>query len=338
MTDFLFTPLESLSPGLAITLVLVLGAEFVNGWTDAPNAITTIVSTRSLSLRKSILLAVILNTMGAISGTEVAATIGKGIVNPEIINFQTVGAAMSAIIIWSIAAWKYGLPTSESHALVAGLIGAGLATAGPEVLLELGCLKVFIGLIFSTFFGLAGSYFLTKITGKISANFPPRATLRLFGRLQILSASFMAFSHGSNDGQKFIGAFTLALLLGGVIEKFFVPFWVIILCAIFMGIGTSFGGWRIIKTMGIKMVELETYQGFSAETSAAATIIFASHLGIPLSTTHTIGTSIMGSGLAARKNSLRWRVVKNIIIAWLLTFPICGIIAFAAVFLFQFIY
>lgn len=322
---------------LLIVLFLILAAEFVNGWTDAPNAITTVVSTRVLSLKKSIILAVVLNIVGAMSGTAVAATIGKGIIKPEVIGLQTVAAAMVAIIIWSTLAWKYGMPTSESHALIAGLTGAGLATAGPEVLLWSGWQKVFIGLGFSTFLGLSGAYLFTKIVRKISSNLSPNTNRRIFGRFQILSASFMAFGHGSNDGQKFIGAFTLALLLGGAIENFAVPIWVIFLCAGVMGLGTSFGGWRIIKTLGIKMVKLETYQGFSAETSAAATITLASHFGIPLSTTHTIGTSIMGTGIARRRGTLRLGIVKNIVLAWILTFPVCGLIAFAVTKIFQII-
>lgn len=313
---------------LIITVFLILGAEFVNGWTDAPNSIVTIVSTRTLSLRKSIVLATLLNIAGAMSGTAVAATIGKGIVRPETINLTTVAAAMIAIILWSSIAYRKGLPTSESHALIAGLSGAALATSGFDVILWSGWQKVILGLIFSTFLGFGSAFLMTKAVRIASTNFPRASTRKFFGKFQIISASFMAFSHGSNDGQKFIGVFALALVLGGILQSFTIPFWVIISCAVVMGLGTSFGGWRIIKTMGFKMVELETYQGFSAETSAAATIIAASHFGIPLSTTHTIGTSLVGTGLANSKKALRIGVLKNITLAWILTFPICGLIAF----------
>lgn len=314
--------------GLIVTLLLVLGAEFVNGWTDAPNAIATVVSTRTLTLRKAIIIAVIGNVAGAMTGTAVAATIGKGIVDSQVIDLTTIAAAMFAIIFWSTLTARFGLPTSESHALIAGLAGAGLATAGPGVLLWAGWQKVFIGLGFSTFLGITSAYLCAKIVRRLAAPFPPQKTKPMLKILQIFSTCFMAFSHGSNDGQKFIGVFALALVLGGIGDKFAIPFWVIIACAVTMGVGTSFGGWRIIRTMGIKMSKIETYQGFSAESSAGAIITLASHFGIPLSTTHTIGTSIMGAGIAHRRSSLRIGVVKNVVLAWLLTFPVCGALAF----------
>lgn len=324
---------------LVVTLLLVLGAEFVNGWTDAPNAITTVVSTRTLTLRKAIILAVIFNVIGAITGTAVAKIIGKGIVESSVIDLTTVAAAMTAIIIWSTIAWKFGLPTSESHALVAALAGAGLATAGPEVLLSEGWRNVGIGLLFSTFLGFLSAYVLTKTVRKVAAPLPPRHTKPIFRWLQVLSSSFMAFSHGSNDGQKFIGVFALALFLGGTIETFFIPQWVVIICAITMGLGTSFGGWRIVRTMGLKMVSIDTSQGFCAEVAAGATISLASFVtlplpgndlrGIPLSTTHTIGTSIAGATIAKRRSLLRLGVLRNIVLGWILTFPISAALAFS---------
>jgi PiT family inorganic phosphate transporter len=308
-------------------LGLVLAAEFVNGWTDAPNAIATVVSTRVLSPGWAVLLAVVLNILGAMSGTAVAATIGKGIIRPEAVNVYTVGAAMLGIVIWSVAAWVYGLPTSESHALIAGLSGAGLATAGPDVLLWTGWRSVLIGLLFSTFLGFLVGLALMAVIYRLWARATPRQVRRLFGKLQILSAGFMAFSHGSNDGQKFIGTFALVLLLGGWIEEFRIDLWVIFLCSGVMGIGTMVGGWRIIKTMGLRLTRLEPVHGFAAETGAAVTITLASYLGIPLSTTHTINTSIMGVGATRRISAVRWGVTRNIVIAWILTFPACGLIA-----------
>lgn len=310
-------------------LLLILAAEFVNGWTDAPNAIATIVSTRVLSPYQAVLMATFLNALGAMSGTAVAATIGKGIVDPAIINTTTVAAAMVAIVIWSsLAYYMGGIPTSESHALVAGLAGAGLATAGPSVLLWEGWRKVLIGLLFSTFLGFLGGLGIMLLLSRIFYQSRPGTVRLLFGRLQIVSAAFMAFSHGSNDGQKFIGAFTLALVLGGVLPEFHVHFWVIILCATVMGIGTALGGWEIIRTMGIRLTKLEPIHGFAAETSAAIVIEGASRLGIPLSTTHTIGTSIMGVGSTRRFSAVRWGIVGEIITAWILTFPVCGLIAY----------
>lgn len=316
-----------MSVGLVFVLLLVLAAEFVNGWTDAPNAIATVVSTRVLSPRKAVVLATVLNIAGTFSGTAVAATIGKGIVESSLIDLTTIGAAMVGIVIWSTLAWWFGLPTSESHALVSGLAGAGLATAGPAALLWSGWEKVLIGLLFSTFLGFLGGLSIIMLVYKLFWNSTPGRVRNLFGRLQLLSAAFMAFGHGSNDGQKFIGTFTLALVLGGVIPEFKVSIEVVLLCSIVMGIGTSIGGWRIIKTMGMKIVRLEPYQGFSAETGAALVIQFASVFGIPLSTTHTISTAIMGSGAAKRLSAIRWGVVKEVVLAWVLTFPVCGAIS-----------
>ncbi|OGQ49099.1 MAG: phosphate transporter [Deltaproteobacteria bacterium RIFCSPLOWO2_02_56_12] len=310
-------------------LLLILAAEFVNGWTDAPNSIATVVSTRVLPPHQAVLMATILNAMGALSGTAVAATIGKGIVDPAIINTTTVAAAMVGIVLWScLAYYMGGIPTSESHALVAGLAGAGLATAGPSVLLWEGWSKVFIGLLFSTFLGFFGGLVIMLLLYRIFYRSRPGTVRIIFGRLQVLSAAFMSFSHGSNDGQKFIGVFTLALVLGGVLPEFHVPLWVILLCAITMGIGTALGGWKIIRTMGMRLTKLEPVHGFAAETSAALVIAAASHLGIPLSTTHTIGTSIMGVGSIQRFSAVRWGVAGEIIVAWVLTFPACGLIAY----------
>ncbi|MGH7859254.1 MAG: inorganic phosphate transporter, partial [Candidatus Binatia bacterium] len=267
---------------LWIVLALVLLAEFVNGWTDAPNAIATVVSTRVLSPRTAVVVATVLNAVGAMSGTAVAATIGKGIVETGVVNLVTVGAAMVAIVIWSTLAWRYGLPTSESHALVAGLTGAGLATAGPAALLWEGWRKVLIGLLFSTFLGFGIGLLLIIAVFWVCRRWTPGRVRNVFGRLQLFSAMFMAFSHGSNDGQKFIGAFTLALVLGGVIPEFEVTWGVVLLCSAIMGVGTSVGGWRIIRTMGMRMVKLEPHHGFAAETAAGITIMGAGAFGIPL--------------------------------------------------------
>lgn len=310
-------------------LLLILAAEFVNGWTDAPNSIATVIATRVLPPHQALVMATVLNILGAMSGTAVAATIGKGIVDPLIINITTVAAAMVGIIFWStVAYYMGGLPTSESHALVAGLAGAGLATAGPSVLLWEGWSKVFIGLFFSTFLGFLGGLGIILILYRIFYRSRPGTMRLLFGRLQILSAAFMAFSHGSNDGQKFIGVFTLALVLGGILPEFQVPLWVILLCATTMGIGTVLGGWKIIRTMGIRLTKLEPIHGFAAETSAALVIETASRFGIPLSTTHTISTSIMGVGSVQRLSAVRWGLAGEIIMAWVLTFPVCGLIAY----------
>jgi PiT family inorganic phosphate transporter len=310
-----------------VVLLLVLAAEFVNGWTDAPNAIATVVSTRVLAPYKALLMASVLNIVGAMSGTAVAVTIGTGIIDPNIVDLTTVAAAMVGIVFWSTLAWVYGLPTSESHALVAGLAGAGFATAGVDALLWDGWRKVFIGLGFSTFLGFGFGILIIAAIYRLLTRATPGTTRKLFGRLQVFSAAFMAFSHGSNDGQKFMGTFSLALVLGGYLDAFRIPLWVIFLCAITMGVGTACGGWRIIKTMGMRITKLEPVHGFAAETSAAMVIEFASRMGIPLSTTHTINTAIMGVGASRRLSAVRWGVAGQIVAAWILTFPVCGLIA-----------
>lgn len=308
--------------------LLILSAEFVNGWTDAPNAIATVVSTRVLTPLQAVVMAALFNLVGALSGTAVAITIGKGIVKPEIVNLTTIGAAMVGIVVWSTLAWFYGLPTSESHGLIAGLAGAGLAVGGISALEWSGWKKVLIGLGFSTFLGFILGISLTTSIFRIFGGISPESMRKIFGRLQVFSSAFMAFSHGSNDGQKFMGVMTLTLYITGVIKEFNVPIWVIFLCAITMAIGTAFGGWRIIKTMGIRLTCLQPVHGFSAETSAALAIELASRLGIPLSTTHTINTAIMGVGATRRLSAVRWGVGGEIVTAWILTFPVCGLIAY----------
>lgn len=328
----------SLSFGLIVVILLILASEFVNGWTDSPNAIATVVSTRVMKPKWAVVLATVCNIAGAFIGGEVAKTIGTGIVRQEVITLVTVGAAMVGIVAWSTAAWYFGLPTSESHALIAGLTGAGLATAGPSALLWTGWQKVLIGLAFSSVLGLVGGFGIAWVIRLLFIKVRRTTTRKLFSLLQMLSAGGMALSHGSNDGQKFIGTFTLALVLGGVLPDFAVQKWTIVVCSIIMGIGTSIGGWRIIKTMGQKMVRLEPYQGFAAESAAAGSILLASALGVPLSTTHTINTSIMGVGAATRVSSIRWGVVKEMVTAWILTFPICGIIGYLVALLFKFVF
>jgi PiT family inorganic phosphate transporter len=323
--------MPDLSLGLIVVLLLILGAEFVNGWTDAPNAIATVVSTRSLSPLQAILMAAALNLLGVLSGTAVASTIGKDIIDPSVVDLTTVGGAMVGIIIWSTVAARFGIPTSESHALVSGLAGAGLATAGTDVLVVEGWRKVGWGLVFSTFLGFGGGLVIMTAIYWIFRRAVPGRTRRTFRVLQILSSGFMAFGHGSNDGQKFMGAFTLALVLSGHLGTFVIPKWVIFLCAGVMALGTMTGGWRIMRTLGMRITKLETHQGFAAEMAAASTIELASRLGIPLSTTHTISTSIMGVGATRGLSAVRWGVTRELVTAWILTFPICAAISWTVV-------
>jgi len=327
--------LDALTPGIVFVLGLILWAEFVNGWTDAPNSIATVVSTRVLSPQVAIVMAVALNIVGALSGTAVAMTIGKGIIQADYVTPATVGAAMVGIIFWSMLAWKHGLPTSESHALVAGLTGAGLAAKGPSILLAEGWQKVGLGLVFSTFLGFGAAMLLMAVTYNLFRNSSAGKVHAVFSRLQVFSAAFMAFSHGSNDAQKFMGAFALTLYAGGLLQTFHVPVAVILVCAVAMGVGTAVGGWRIIHTLGSRMTKLEPVHGFAAETGAATVIAVASRFGIPLSTTHTISTAIMGVGSTRRLSAVRWGVAGEIVGAWLLTFPVCGVLGYLSVFLFR---
>ena len=325
-----------MSASLVIVLLLVLAAEFTNGLTDAPNAIATVVSTRVLSPFRAVLMAAVLNLVGVlVTGTAVAVTIGKDIVKPEAIGLETVAAAVLTVVIWSTVTWRLGLPTSETHELVAGLAGAGLATAGPSVLLWQGWQKVLIGLGLSTVLGFFGGFVVMVAIYWLFRRARRAFVNSLFSRLQIVSAAFMAFSHGSNDGQKFMGVFSLALFLGGVLPEFRVPLWVVLICGVVMGTGTLLGGWRIIKTMGFRLTRLEPVNGFAAESAASFAILLSSFFGIPLSTTHAINTSIMGVGATRRLSAVRWGVTRQIVVTWLLTFPVCGILGYLFAWLFQ---
>ncbi|MEW6026285.1 MAG: inorganic phosphate transporter [Planctomycetota bacterium] len=324
--------MPEVSAGLIIVILLILWAEFVNGWTDAPNAIATVVSTRVLKPIHAVIMASSFNFIGALVslwlGAKVATTIGKGFIVPEAVTMTILGAAMLGIIIFSTIAWYFGLPTSESHALVAGLAGGAFAAGGIDALKFDGWIKVLKGLGFSTFLGFGGGLIIMLLIYVIFKRVMLGKIRGIFGNLQVLSSAFMAYSHGTNDGQKFMGVFTLALVMGGVLPEFKIPIYVVVICALVMSIGTAVGGWRIIRTMGYKVTKLEPVHGFAAETGAAITIELATQLGIPLSTTHTINTSIMGVGSTRRLSAVRWGVTANIVTAWILTFPCCALISY----------
>ena len=322
--------MELLTIALLVALATVLAAEFVNGWTDAPNVIATIVSTGVLAPRPAIIMAVVFNVLGAMGGTAVAATVGAGIVAPWAMTLPAITATMLTIVAWGSIAAKLGIPVSKSHALLAGLAGAGLAGGGWEALQWSGWQKVGIGLVCSLGLGFLGALLIGKLVIAVAGNARPTPTRRTFNRLQLLSAAFMAYNHGLNDGQKFMGVFALTMLAGGATTVFEIPFWIILICALTMGIGTSFGGWRIIETVGMKMARITSWQGFAAQTSASFTIFGASHFGIPLSTTHTITTGIVGASASMRTYDIRWGVMRRILLAWCLTFPFCAVLAFVA--------
>ncbi len=317
---------------LIFTFVVILMFEAVNGWTDAPNSIATVVSTRAMPPMAAVAMAAVLNLVGVLAGTAVATTIGKNMVDIDAITQETAGggleiavAASLAVVFWASFAAYFGLPTSESHGIVAGLAGAAVAVAGFDVLIWDGWQKVFTGVGAAIVFGFGGAALVMILLFRLFQHANPSTMRRLFGPLQILSSGFMAFSHGTADGQKAIGvmAFALAVYNGTPAAEFSVPLWIIFLGAGTMGFSTMFGGWRIIRTLGMRVTHLETHQGFAAEVAAATTLTITSRFGIPLSTTHTIGSAIMGVGSTRRLSAVRWGVAYNIMIAWVLTFPIC---------------
>lgn len=321
--------------GLIVVIVLVAASVFVNGWTDAPNAITTVVSTRVLSPKKAVGLAAIFNLLGVLlMGTAVAETIGKIIVlTPGTDALITLAAAQIAIVSWALGAWRFGIPTSESHALIAGLTGAALAGAGIESVSWEQWQKVLFGLGISSVLGFASGWLVTLGVSKAFARVPRNKANRFFSMGQVASASAMAFSHGAQDGQKFFGVLVFAMIMGGVMPEgggFAGPvfIWIMVGVAALMAFGTSIGGYRIIKTMGIDMVKMEKYQGFAAEIGASACMLSATLFGIPLSTTNTKGTAIMGAAAARRMSNVNWGIVKEMFTAWILTFPACALIGY----------
>ena len=308
---------------LVITFIAILAFEAVNGWTDAPNAVATVVSTRVLSPMVAVGMAAMFNLLGALSGTAVAKTIGEGIVDLNEITLETIVAACLAVVIWSAFAFYFGLPTSKTHEIVAGLAGAAVAKAGPDVLVWKGWEKIFSGLGIAVVFGALGGILIMTILSWVVRKASPRSVNRVFGVLQLGSAAFMAWSHGTADGQKAMGVMAMALALYYPDRGFEVPLWVILLAATTMGLSTGLGGWRIIRTLGMRLTHLQPVHGFAAETAAAMTITVSARLGIPLSTTHTIGSAIMGVGATRRLSAVRWGIAYNIIMAWVLTFPVC---------------
>jgi PiT family inorganic phosphate transporter len=309
----------------AILIIVLLAVLFdvSNGWNDSANAIATVVSTRVLSPLKAVILAACMNILGAFVSTAVAKTMGEGVVNPVAVTNTVVIAALLTAFLWNAAMTKFGMPISCSHALIGGLIGACVAYGGAGILNFEGLKKIFLSLLISPVVGLFFGYLVMKLLLIFLGKFSPGSLNRTFGRLQLFSSAFMAFSHGSNDAQKAMGIITLALVSGGFLGSLEVPIWVIFTCASAMGLGTALGGWRVIKTLGMSMLKLQPIHGFAAETSAAVTIIVSSHFGLPVSTTHVITTSILGVGATKRFSAVRWGLAGKILTAWIFTLPIC---------------
>ena len=306
---------------LIIIIALAWLYDFFNGMNDCANAIATTVSTRALSPISAVLLAAVLNIAGALLTTEVAKTIGKGIVDPKIIGSEVIICALIGAIIWVAFCTFYGIPISITHSLIGGIIGAVIIAKGHSVLKLAGLKKVFYAMILSPIAGfLIGFIFMVIITW-ISKDFAPNKANKFFRLCQIFSASAVALSHGANDAQNAMGIITMALVVGGFIHSFHVPIWVILGSAFFMGFGTFTGGWKVIRTLGQRVVKLEPVHGFSAETSSALVILFNSFIGAPISTTHVISTAIMGVGATRKLSAVKWGVVFHIILTWIFTIP-----------------
>ena len=314
---------------LVCVVIFAVIFDFINGFHDTANAIATSVSTRVLSPRNAIIMATVLNLAGAITGTAVAKTVGSGLVDAGSITQLTVLSALLSAIIWDLITWYFGLPTSSSHAVLSSLVGAAIATSGAGVVIGKGVLKILIGLVVSPLVGFVLGGFIMFCLARFFCNNSPSLVNNIFSRFQIASAAYMAFSHGNNDAQKTMGIITMALVSFYHLPTFDVPLWVIGLCAVAMACGTAVGGWRIIKTLGTKLAHLRPINGFAAETAAATVIEIASHIGLPLSTTHIISSSIMGVGASKRISAVRWTVGGNIMAAWIITIPACAILAWA---------
>ena len=341
-----------------LVLLAALVFEYINGFHDTANAIATVVSTKVLTPRWAIAWATFFNLIGALAGTAVAKTIGKGLVDTQFITMSTVLGALVSAIIWGLFTWWLGLPSSSSHALVGGLCGAALGTSNGDWHVLHWSIKdshgaadglwpkVVLPMVASPLLGFVGGAVLMFLLTAILRRLTPRMVNLIFGKAQLVSAGFMGYSHGSNDAQKTMGIIALALFTGttqGAFKdlpewaaflrtpEFTIPYWVMIMCALTMAAGTAAGGWRIIRTMGHKMVKLQPVHGFAAETTAALIIHSATKLGVPVSTTHIIATSIMGVGATKRFSAVKWGLVGRIVWAWVLTLPLTGLLGYGIV-------
>lgn len=333
------------NPVLLVIVLLTLGVIFVNGWTDAPNAIATCVSTRCMHAKSAVLMSAVFNLLGILFMTLVNSTVAMTIKN--MVDFGTdykeatvaLCASLFSIIIWAVTAWYFGIPTSESHALIAGLTGSAIAmhnglggVNGSE------WIKVIYGLILSTLLGFSVGYVFTKLTMFLFRDSDRRKTTSFFKHAQIFGGAAMSFMHGAQDGQKFMGVMILGILMANgsntSSDGTIIPLWMILLCSVVMAFGTSIGGYKIIKSVGMDMVKLEKYQGFSADVAAAFCLLISSLFGIPVSTTHTKTTAIMGVGATKRLSAINLGTVRSMVLTWVLTFPGCGLIGFCVTKLF----
>ncbi len=317
--------LEGVSLILIVVLVLAVAFDYINGFHDTANAIATSVSTRALTPSWAIAMSAVANFSGALIGTEVAKTVGSGLIDTNVESQTVIAAALVGAIAWNLLTWRLGIPSSSSHALIGGLLGAALIASGFGAWQMDGVIgKVLIPLVGSPLIGFLGGLLLMGLLFNVFRRAHPGRLNAVFRRLQVVSAAYMAFSHGSNDAQKTMGIMTLALVTAGIQTTFEPPLWVILTAATAISLGTAAGGWRIIKTMGTKVVKLDPVHGFAAETTAASVIFAATHFGMPVSTTHVISSAIMGVGSSDRLKTVRWGVARSIVTAWVLTIPASG--------------
>lgn len=335
------------NPLLLITVLLTLGVILVNGWTDAPNAIATCVGTRSIPVRAAIWMAAVFNFLGVYVMTKLSPRVAETI--SKMVDFGgntheaniALCAALVAIVVWATAAWWFGIPTSESHALIAGLSGAAIALHGSlDGINWSEWVQVIYGLFMSTILSFIIGFVVVRVVELVFRRFDRRHTRGFFRGAQVFGGAATAFMHGAQDGQKFMGVFLLGFFLaqGKEGSTFEIPLWLILLCSVVMALGTSIGGERIIKSVGMDMVKLQPYQGFAADLSATGCLMLCSLLGIPVSTTNTKTTAIMGIGASKRVSAVNWSVVKEMILAWVLTFPGCGLLGYLTTQVFMLIF
>ena len=311
-------------------ILLALFFDFINGFHDAANSIATVIGTRVLKPLHAVSLAAAANFLGPfIFGVAVATTIGKGIINPDFVTMEIILGALVGAIVWDLITWYWGLPSSSSHALIGGIIGAGIAGVGTHAILFDGLTKVGMGIIISPVVGLIGAFFLGILLLTIFAKRKPTQVNSIFGKLQLVSSTYFSLTHGANDGQKTMGIIALILLIEGVTTQFEISFYVILIAALAISLGTFFGGWRIVKTMAVKITQLKPYQGFAAETGGATVLAFLAWAGIPASTTHAISGAIMGAGSVRRMSAVRWGIGKRIVWAWIITIPASATVGYA---------
>lgn len=319
------------NPMLILIVVLAVLFDYINGFHDTANAIATSVSTRALKPRTAIIMSALLNFFGALVSTGVAETIGADLVmSPDLINSEVMSAALIGAIVWNLATWYFGIPSSSSHALVGGVIGAVSISVGPAVLNMSGISEIFLALILSPIAALVSGYFVMIGLLWLFGRYSPLTLNNRFKKMQIASAALMAFSHGSNDAQKAMGIITLTLVSTGYLTTFSVPLWVKLLCATAMALGTSAGGWRIIATMGNKIFKMQTINGFAADLNSAIVIFTATMFHLPVSTTHVVSGSIMGVGSSKRLRAVNWGVAKSMVMAWFVTIPLSALVSAGA--------